>query len=273
MKFTNKPTNVQRGPQVSHFLTMTLRKHDLPYYFLCWCRFYMSKISTQICSLNILPVNYTAPSPQTTTSGGSQTMITESLTTSMDTMSMSPTVDTAVGSEFTSTIISTSEPFFQQSKSTLVSATNYFETCPPLHQSSQTKSTLSVEVSSTLLDDNFTTCMRPFQNDSQLRLIFNIQGSSLLHIQVTGRGLDCVQPSLLVFMDLSASIGEALFTDSMNKQECQLWASSYRKKHMTCTYECLPHVPCDGSLFIGVQVQYLSWWTRSLNLEHICDIR
>ena len=229
--------------------------------------------SHPIKCLCYFPVNYTAPPSQTTTSGGSQTVITESLTTSMDIITITAPAVTAVDAEITSTIISRTDPSFQRSNCTLASATNSIETCPPLHQSSHANSELADEVASTLLDDDLTTCMRPFQNDPQLQFTINTQGSSLLRIQVTGEGLDCLQPCTLVFLDLSGNLGEATITHRMNKQECLLWASSHSQNYMTCTFECRPLVPCDGSLLIGVQVQNLSWLSRSQNLKQLCDVR
>ena len=221
---------------------------------------------------------FTVTPTQTTSYDISQAIITEPLTTktkpdiSITTAPMPTKAEPAV----TTPITSATDHSFQRSSCTIASAITSPWICPPLQPAADTSSNLSTRITSVLLDNKSDTCMKPFQFDFLLRLALDIQdirGSSLVRIKVTGEGLDCVQPSTLVYMDLAANQAAASASNNMKKQECPLEGSNNSLNLVTCTYECRPLVPCDGSVRFGVQVQQLSWLTRSQYLEQLCDIR
>ena len=166
------------------------------------------------------------------------------------------------------------QPSYQQSPCTL--APIPLETYPALQPSTASSPTLAAEVVSTLFDDNFDTCMRPFQLHSMLRLAIgtrNMKGSSLLRFNITGEGLDCVQPSTLIYLDLANAGETEALQLNINKQECPCIESSPNAGLMTCIYECRSIVPMRGSVPFGVEFQRLSWLTWSQHLEQLCDIR
>ena len=166
------------------------------------------------------------------------------------------------------------DSLFQQSTCSLASVITSIESCPPLQPSTETSSTLTTEVISTLLDDSFATCMRPFQFSSELRLGINISGtwdSNLLRIQITGRGLDCLYPSTLVYVDVRMAS-----THSIIKQECQFVGSNFHANLTlaTCAYECHPVVLMEHPVpRFGVDLQRIAWLSSSQNLEQLCDIQ
>ena len=200
-------------------------------------------------------------------------MIAETLTTRMNTVTAPAPVVTTVGSDITPTIISRSDTSMEWANCTLSSVTTSFVSCTPLQLSRHPDSTFAVEVASTLPDGDLVTCTRPFQNNSQLRLAIHTRCFSSIRIQVTGEGLDCMQPSTLVYVDLPTQQGAGTPTDNIDIQECPLRGNSHSQTLVTCTYECRPLVPCDSSMSFGVQVQRLSWLARSQHLEQLCDIR
>ena len=111
------------------------------------------------------------------------------------------------------------------------------------------------------------------QSSCTLVSVMQCMPGSLIRIQVTGDGLDCLQPSTLVYTDLSVSSAPATISNYMNKQECGFERSSNSQNPVTCTYECLSFIPFHVSVRFGVQVQRLSWLARSQNLEQFCDIQ
>ena len=116
--------------------------------------------------------------------------------------------------------------------------------------------------------------MKPFVLNPQFVLSADtgdVQDSSLVQIQVTGKGMDCVQPSALVYMDLTTN-AETILT-GINKQECPFMEYINNGSLETCVYECRPLVQCMGPARIGVEVQRLPWLTRSHRLDELCDVR
>ena len=143
----------------------------------------------------------------------------------------------------------------------------------PLRLSADNSSILSTEITS-LLDNDLSTCMKTFVLNPQMVLSVDtgdVHDSSLVQIQVTGKGMDCVQPSALVYMDLTTN-AETILT-GINKQECPFMEHINNGTLVTCVYECRPLVQCLGSARIGVEVQRLPWLTRSHRLDELCDVR
>ena len=200
-------------------------------------------------------------------------MVTESLTTSMNTAVTAAPTSTAASSETVPSNLSGNPPPYQLSKRTLATATNSAKTSPCLPPNVDSSPELVTEVISDLLDDNLTTCMKPFQLFSLLRLAINTEDTwgSLLRIQVTGEGLDCLQPSTQVYMNLTWY--PVTDINKVSKQECPFVEVSHNENLITCNYECRPAVPCVGPASFGVQVQRLSWLARSKHLERLCDVR
>ena len=199
---------------------------------------------------------------------------TDTLTKNMSVATTSSSPVTQPRSDTISPITSEAVPSYKQSCCTLVSAFTNENICHPRQPGIDNSTVLASEVISALLDDNPITCMRPFQLHTQLSLALDTletQGSSLIHIKVTGERLDCTQPSTMVFMDMT--MNPETLSNNANKQECPFVGSNGSENQVTCTYECRPHVPCDGSLRFGLQVQRLSWLARSQQLDQLCDIR
>ena len=171
--------------------------------------------------------------------------------------------------------ISAKQPSFEQSPCNLAPV-NSVETYPDLQPSTDADPALFNEVTSVLFDDDFTTCMRPFQFHSLLRLALDTpttMGPSLLRFQIVGEGLDCIQPSTLVYLYLSEIAGSETLKRNINRQECPSMQSNPNTDLVTCTYECQPLLPFNGSVRFGVEVQRLSWLARSQHLQQLCDIR
>ena len=125
-----------------------------------------------------------------------------------------------------------------------------------------------------LLDNDPNTCMRPFVSYAKMSLSMDtqdIQGSPVVQIRVTGKIMDCVQPSALVYMDIPQNTGTPI--TGINKQECPFVENTNNGSLVTCVYECRPLFRCMGSARFGVEVQRLFWLTRSHRLEELCDIR
>ena len=220
------------------------------------------------------PARYTS-FPETSTVA-STAMTTESLTKSTAlAATFAPAISSAT-SAFVLPITPGANPSFQQTICTLVSAITSPEICPCLQSSAGTNSTLATEVTAALLDDNLVTCMRPFQRHSQLHLSINThatRGSSLLRIQVTGEGWDCLQPTTLVYLDFIHTHGTAKDTQNITKRECPFaWSDKNADPLLvTCTYECRPAIPNEGPLRFGVLVQRLRW--SGHHLGKLCNIR
>ena len=225
-----------------------------------WIKIY--SISIRRCMLSkifaiLFPVQYTVPPPETT-----YAWTTESTTHNTDLRTTSEPETTASG---------------QQPCCSLVSATTSFKSCH-LPTTTDTSSSLAREVTSAILDDDLNTCMRPFQSYLQLRLVIDALGNkntALLYIQVTGEGLDCFQPSTLVYIEAAVSRERAVVSHKVDKQECPFIASNYSADPIlvTCTYECRLLNLCGGSVRFGVQLQRLNWLDRSQHLKRLCDIR
>ena len=213
------------------------------------------------------------PSPSRSTSPGINRVMTtksmtkntdfalrsDSATTTSTTDTDGPLIDFATGSSF------------RQVSCSLTEDTIFLKNCLPYQTNTDTSSILVAEIASALLDGDFTTCIRPFQFNSLLPVVANTQntrGSSLLRIQVTGKGLDCAQPSTLLYVDLEATKAYKAI-----KQECPFVKSNHSADLSTCDYECQPLVLSENSMRFGMRVQRLAWLARSHQLEQLCDIR
>ena len=178
------------------------------------------------------------------------------------------------GSDMNSILTSETVPSYQLSNCTLFAASSSVNTCPNLQPDVDISLALAYEIPSTLLDDDLTTCLRPYQVYHRLSLALDIQctwRSPLLRIHVTGEGLDCTQPSTVVYLDLKEN--PAALSNNVSKQECPFMSSNRSEAFATCIYECRRLNPCDSSVRIGLLVQRFSWLARSQHLERLCDIR
>ena len=182
-----------------------------------------------------------------------------------------PTALTTVQPDIAPPVTSVVNSSSHQSSCTLVSVITSPETCPQLQPGADISTSLATEVTSALFDDTLDTCMRPFRYYSTLHLTMDMQcmQGSLIRIQVTGDGPDCLQPSTLLYTDLSVNSAPATISNYMNKQECGFERSTNSQNLVTCTYECQPLIPCYISVRFGVQVQRISWLARSQNLEKL----
>ena len=212
----------------------------------------------------------------TTKSVASQAKSTESLSMSTELTITSEPVTSTARADVVEIIPPEIGPSFQPLRCTLASVLSCLHTCFPPQPGTDTNCALATEVTSTLLDGSHGTCMRPFQFSSLLMMSFDTadtQGSSLIHIQITGDGLDCVQPSTLVYVDLLDAVSGMTISNKINKQECPFMKNSHNTGLVTCTYECRPFPSCQGPMRFGVQVKRLSWLAQSQSLEQLCDIQ
>ena len=248
--------------------------------------------TNQVACFNLggpLPANYTM-SANGTASGTSQSRTTEPLTANLvpaailspPSHSSNPNMDLPIRSTPAplttrpDNVTSETHPSYQQTSCSLAPDFSFLENCPALKPSTTNNPHLATEVYTTLLDDNFATCMTPFQVDSLLRLALNAwdtMGSSVLRFQIVGKDLECVQPTTLVYLDLAVTSGTAPFKPNINYQECPLVRSSLHINLTTCTYECRPLVPCKHPALFGVEVQHFPWLPRNQHLVQLCDIR
>ena len=248
-------------------------------------------------------VHYTMPPAETTSSGANQAMFMESWTPSVGlvTTAAHQSETSSFASQMTTGDFSTEntdvmtrdvtpppattptgltfeptrerEPSFRLSPCTLATASAALEICATSQPTFNANSALADQIKSTLLDDDLSSCMNPFQSRSQMLLVVTTQASSLLRIQVAGHGLDCLHPSTVVYMDIGTTPGQGTVTHEIQKQECLYVSSSLEGELVSCIYECRPLFPCNGSARFGVQFERFSWLPRSKSLKQLCDIR
>ena len=233
---------------------------------------------TESTDIPISTTDHNTLPTETRVLAASQTTATESVTETMALGITHAPAATTSGLSRVSSNVSRTEPLFRQTICTLVAVMNSVQTFSSPQPSAGTTVGFANEITAALLDDDLDTCMRPFQLSPLLRLFVDTHdtlGSFLLRIQITGDGLDCAQPSTLVYIDSVIILGMGEFAQGINKRECPFIRSSHSAdlRLVTCTYECRPLVPCEGSVHFGILVQRLSWLVQSQFLEQLCDLR
>ena len=141
--------------------------------------------------------------------------------------------------------------------------------CDPSATSSAIPAPLDSQVAS-LLDDNTATCFQPYDGRDVLVIVLetaDIQLSQRLKIEVTGEGLDCLQPSTLVAKTLNS------ISSGVKQRECPHIETLLSGVKTTCVYLCNIIQRCGGPTRITLQFRRIVWLPRSNTLSQLCDIR
>ena len=123
---------------------------------------------------------------------------------------------------------------------------------------------------SLLFDEIYDTCIQPFDEQDSVLITFatpNTRFSSYVNVSVTGTGLECDQPTMLVFKSMKCG--------AMNAQleQCALSKTRRRLEQVECTYSCDVMSPCNGPAEVTLKMTSLPWLPGTTNIPQLCDIR
>ena len=121
---------------------------------------------------------------------------------------------------------------------------------------------------SVLFDGDHNTCYQPLDGQDTMLVMFdtsNTQSSPDVTVSIIGTGINCNQPSTLLFMSISCL--------SAKPTQCGLSRVEDVQTGMECSYICKIISPCDGSARVTLQMIHVTWLHGDTNVSQLCEVR
>ena len=123
---------------------------------------------------------------------------------------------------------------------------------------------------SLLFDEIYNTCIQPFDGQDSVLITFatpNTLSSPNVNVSIIGTGLECDQPTMLVFKTMSCGAMNA------GLEQCGLSKRRIRQRQVECRYYCDIFLPCNAPARISLKMTRTAWMGSIINMTQLCDIR